>query len=403
MAMGSMGSTGVMDAARGMTWRDNKRYLWVLGALVPALPLFSGVFYELSGSPLSWWFGMIVFYGVIPVLDWLIGTDTNNPPETEVKEISQQQYYRWLVYLAIPAGYASLVWGAWVFMNYDLAWHELLGLTLSVGVASGIGINTAHELGHKTPELERWLAKIVLAPVAYGHFYIEHNRGHHVRVATPEDPASSRFGENFYEFLPRTVIGSLKSAWHLEKARLARRGQSVWSIHNNNLQAWAMTVLLYGAIAAWLGPWVLVFLFGQAVYGFSLLEVVNYLEHYGLMRQRRPNGGYERCLPEHSWNSNHTVTNVLLYHLQRHSDHHANPTRYYQALRHFEESPQLPGGYASMIPLAYIPPLWFRIMNPKVVAHYRGDMRRANIKPSIRDAVIARYASQAAPTPAATA
>lgn len=372
-------------------WRDSKRYLWLFGAVVPAMPLIGGYLYHLSGSPLSWWFTMIVFYGLIPLADWLIGTDTNNPPESLVRDLSQERYYRYAVYLAIPAGYASLIWGAWAFTHLDLAWYESVGLVLSVGVASGVGINTAHELGHKTPALERWFAKIVLAPVAYGHFYVEHNRGHHVRVATPEDPASSRFGETFYEFLPRSVFGSVKSAWELEAQRLARQGRGVWSIHNNNLQAWAMTVVLFGAITAWLGWIALPFLVLQAIYGFSLLEVVNYLEHYGLLRAKREDGSYERCQPHHSWNSNHIVTNILLYHLQRHSDHHANPTRYYQALRHFEQSPQLPSGYASMIPLAYIPPLWFRFMNPRVVAHFKGDMRKANIKPSIRDAVIARY------------
>ncbi|MDD3763065.1 MAG: alkane 1-monooxygenase [Nevskiales bacterium] len=376
-------------------WRDNKRYLWLLGAVVPALPLIGGYLYHLTGSPLSWWLAMIMVYAVIPLMDLLIGTDTNNPPETLVKEISQETYYRYAVYLAVPAGYASLIWGAWAFTHMDLAWHEALGLTLSVGVISGIGINTAHELGHKTPALERWMAKIALAPAAYGHFFIEHNRGHHVRVATPEDPASSRFGESFYAFLPRTVVGSLRSAWEIEAKRLAREGRGVWSIHNNNLQAWAMTVVLFGGLTAWLGWPALLFLVGQALYGLSLLEVVNYLEHYGLLRTKREDGSYERCQPHHSWNSNHIVTNIMLYHLQRHSDHHANPTRYYQALRHFEHAPQLPSGYASMILLAYCPPLWFKVMNPRVVAHYRGDMSKANIKPGIREQVIARYAKSA--------
>jgi alkane 1-monooxygenase len=215
-----------------------------------------------------------------------------------------------------------------------------------------------------------------------------------VRVATPEDPASSRFGESFWAFLPRTMAGSLKSAWEIEARRLRRNGQPVWSLRNNNLNAWAMTVALFGGLTIWLGWTVLPFLLLQAFVGASLLEVVNYLEHYGLLREKRADGTYERCQPKHSWNSNHIVTNVFLYQLQRHSDHHANPTRSYQSLRHFDEAPQLPTGYAGMIVLAYFTPLWFKIMNPKVVAHYQGDMRLANIKPEIRDAVIARYAPQ---------
>lgn len=383
-------NTAVMAPA----WRDSKRYLWPLGAFVIALPMIGWGLYALTGWSVWWWAGPIFVYGVIPFFDWAIGTDENNPPEAVVPTLERERYYRWAVYLAVPVEYASVAWGAWMFVHGGLAWHELLGLTISVAMISGVSINTAHELGHKTDGFERWLAKIALGPVAYGHFFVEHNRGHHVRVATPEDPASSRFGENFYEFLPRSMIGSLKSAWALERKRLARRGKSVWSIENENLQAWAITVVFFGALTAWLGWIVLPFLLVQAFYGASLLEVVNYLEHYGLKRAKRADGSYERCQPQHSWNSNHVVTNIFLYHLQRHSDHHANPTRSYQALRHFAEAPQLPSGYASMILLAYVPPLWFKIMDPKVVAHYGGDMRLANIKPSRHDEVIARYAPQ---------
>ncbi|HET8883635.1 MAG TPA: alkane 1-monooxygenase [Solimonas sp.] len=377
-------------------WHDSKRYLWPMGAVVIALPLLGWALYALSGWAISWWLAPIFVYGVIPLFDWLIGTDENNPPEARVPTLERERYYRWAVYLAVPIEYLSVVFGAWMFAHGTLAWHEIVGLTISVAMISGVSINTAHELGHKTDTFERWLAKIALGPVAYGHFFVEHNRGHHVRVATPEDPASSRFGENFYEFLPRSMIGSLRSAWALERKRLARQNRSVWSIHNENLQAWAITVVFFGALTVWLGWIVLPFLLVQAFYGATLLEVVNYLEHYGLKRQTRADGSYERCQPQHSWNSNHVVTNIFLYHLQRHSDHHANPTRSYQALRHFSEAPQLPSGYASMILLAYLPPLWFKIMDPKVVAHYRGDMRLANIKPSRHDAVIARYAAQRA-------
>ena len=185
--------------------------------------------------------------------------------------------------------------------------------------------------------------------------------------------------------------GSLRSAWSIEKARLNRLGHAVWSPFNDNLQAWAMTLLLFGALTAWLGWVVLPFLLLQALYGASLLEVVNYLEHYGLLRQRTTSGRYERCQPEHSWNSNHLVTNLFLYQLQRHSDHHAHPTRRFQALRHFEQSPQLPAGYASMILLAYVPWLWFRVMDPKVVEHYQGDLSLANVHPPARARLEARY------------
>jgi len=251
------------------------------------------------------------------------------------------------------------------------------------------------KLGHKKNTLDQWLARIALAPSWYGHFYVEHNRGHHKNVATPEDPASSRMGETFWAFLPRTVMGSLKSAWELEAERLAKQGKGAWSVHNQNLQSWAISLLMFAAVVAWLGWAVLPFLVIQAVYGFSLLEVVNYLEHYGLLRQKGADGRYERCQPRHSWNSNHIVTNLFLYHLQRHSDHHAFPARRFQALRHFDEGPQLPSGYAAMLMVAYIPPLWFALMDKKVLAHYDGDISRANLHPSKRKALLARYGRMA--------
>lgn len=377
-------------------WRDSKRYWWLLGAIAAAFPLMGYALYLGTGESIFFWWAPLMLYGVFPVLDYLIGEDNNNVPEDRVPALSQDSYYRYAVMLAIPVQLASFVWGAWMWVHGGLNGFEMAGLVISVGIVSGIAINTGHELGHQTDGLERFLAKLSLAPGAYGHFFVEHNRGHHVRVATPEDPASSRFGETFYEFLPRCVIGSFRSAWQIEKRRLEKQGKSVWHWSNDNLQGWAMTATIWGALLVWLGWAALPYLLIQAVYGGSLLEVVNYLEHYGLMRQKKADGSYERCQPQHSWNSNHVITNVFLYHLQRHSDHHANPTRSYQALRNFEDVPRLPSGYSAMILIAYVPWLWFRLMDPKVVAHYGGDMRKANIKPALREQVIAKYAAQSA-------
>lgn len=378
-------------AAMNTEWRDTRRYWWLLSTLTMLLPVGAVQMVQLTGWPVMWWFGFLFVFGVIPLFDVILGEETANPPEDRVSELENDRYYRYAVYISVPMLYGAFVYAAWVAGTWALPWYSYLGLAISTGCATGIAINTGHELGHKNDRLEKWLAKLALAPVFYGHFFVEHNRGHHVRVSTPEDPASSRFGETFWEFLPRTVLGSLKSAWHLEKQRLERQGKSVWHWRNDNLQAWGLSVLLWGALIVWLGWAVLPFLIIQSLFGFQLLEVVNYLEHYGLLRRKKESGRYERCRPEHSWNSNRRVTNIFLYQLQRHSDHHAYPTRSYQALRHFDESPQLPGGYASMILLAWIPPLWFRVMDHRVVAHYDGDMSRANIKPSIRDRVIAQY------------
>jgi alkane 1-monooxygenase len=377
------------------TWKDAKRYAWLLGLVIPFAPFIAWASVEVTGFEVFWFFGPLLVFVVFPLLDIAIGVDPTNPPDSILKWLEQDRYYRWCTYLFIPVQYAGLVFACWLWSNGDLSVLESLGLAVTMGVVGGIAINTAHELGHKRENSERWLSRVALAQTGYGHFFIEHNRGHHVRVATPEDPASSRLGESFWAFLPRTVAGSLTSAWGIEGARLDRLGKSHWSRHNDLLGAWAMTVALFAVLAIVFGPVVLPYLLIQAVLGFSLLEVVNYLEHYGLLRQKKEDGRYERCRPEHSWNSNNVASNVLLYHLQRHSDHHANPTRRYQALRHVDEAPQLPTGYAGMIVLAWVPPLWRRVMDPRLVEHFNGDLTRANIQPRKRNRILARYGGAA--------
>jgi alkane 1-monooxygenase len=365
-------------------WRDPKRYAWLLGLIVPTLPFLSWALVRATGSPVFWFYGPMLVFGIFPLLDVLRGTDDSNPPDSVIKWLEQDRYYRWCTYAYLPIQYAGLVFACWLWSRGHLSTVDKLGLALTVAMVSGIAINTAHELGHKRASLERWLSRVALAQSGYGHFFIEHNRGHHVRVATPEDPASARFGESFWAFLPRTVAGSLRSAWELEGARLDRVGARRVSVHNDILTAWAMSVVLFAALVAAFGLVVLPYLAIQAVIGFCLLEVVNYLEHYGLLREKRDDGRYERTRAEHSWNSNNVASNVLLYHLQRHSDHHANPIRRYQALRHMEDAPQLPTGYAGMILLAVVPPLWRRVMDHRVLAHYGGELQRANLEPSLR-------------------
>jgi alkane 1-monooxygenase len=372
-------------------WTDGKRYAWLLGLIVPLSPFMAWGMYEAWDAPVAWFLAPLLVFVVMPLLDTLIGKDSENPPDSIIKWLENDRYYRWCTYAFLPLQYGALVLAAALWSSGDLGLVATIGLTWSVGLVNGIGINTAHELGHKRASMERWLSKVALAPTFYGHFFIEHNRGHHVRVATPEDPASSRMGESFWAFLPRTVKGSFTSSWELEAERLQRTGSGPWTLKNDILGAWLMTVVLFGGLTIAFGPVVLPYLLVQAVLGFSLLEVVNYLEHYGLLRAKREDGRYVRTAPEHSWNANNVASNVFLYHLQRHSDHHANPIRRYQALRHFEEAPQLPTGYAGMIVLAAFPPLWRRVMDPRVLAHYEGDLEKVNIHPRKRERVLARY------------
>ncbi len=372
-------------------WTDRKRYLWLFGLLIPTFPFLGGALASLTGWNGFWYIGPVLILIVIPLIDLSTGLDRSNPPDDLIKSLEEDKYYRWVTFLYLPLQYAALIWACWLWSGDSLSLASEIGLALTVGTVAGVGINTAHELGHKRESVERWLAKIALAQSFYGHFYIEHNRGHHVKVATPEDPASARMGESLYMFLPRTIGGSVRSAWRLEQPRFKRRNQSHWSLRNDVLNAWLMSIVLWTALVVFFGPQILPFLVLQAFVGIVLLETVNYLEHYGLLRQRTQTGRWERVIPAHSWNSNNIATNVLLYHLQRHSDHHANPTRRYQALRDDQEAPVLPTGYAGMIVLALFPPLWCRVMDPRVLDHYHGDVGLANMQPSKRAKLIAAY------------
>nr|WP_165944602.1 alkane 1-monooxygenase [Saccharopolyspora terrae] len=399
MATAAANVSGTVPAGSTERWKDKKRYLWLIGLVMPSLAFVAMGAHALTGVGAWFWIGPVVLLVIVPAVDLLTGLDRSNPPDDVIEALENDKYYRWITFLYSPIQYAGFVAALWLIARGDLSVVDKIGLAVTIGCIGGIGINTAHELGHKKESHERWLSKIALAQSFYGHFYIEHNRGHHVRVATPEDPASARVGENFYRFWPRTVWGSLTSAWHLEKKRYARRGQHPFRIGNDVLNAWVMSAVLWGGLLAWLGIGILPYLLVQAVVGFSLLEVVNYMEHYGMLRRRTGpdgTGRYERVLPSHSWNSNNIATNVLLYHLQRHSDHHANPTRRYQTLRDYEESPVLPTGYAGMILIAMVPAIWRRVMDPRVAAHFGGDMSRANIAPRKRAKVLARYPAPAA-------
>ncbi|QQG86593.1 alkane 1-monooxygenase [Mycobacteroides chelonae] len=369
------------------SWRDPKRILWLLGLIVPGLVALSWLLVKISGVTLFWWLGPILVFVIIPICDEIAGSDRENPPEAVLEWLEHDLFYRIATYLYLPNQYLSLILACWFWSGggwLTMTWIDKTGLMLTVGTIGGIGINTAHELGHKRVNTEKWLSKIALAQTGYGHFFIEHNRGHHARVATPEDPATSRFGESLYRFIPRSVSGSLRSAWAIESGRYKRMGRSRWSLGNDILNAWLMTVVLFAVLLLWFGPVVTPWLIGQAIFGFCLLESVNYLEHYGLRRQKLTDGRYERVRPSHSWNSNTVIANVFLFHLQRHSDHHAHPVRRYQVLRHTEEAPQLPRGYGTMLLLAMFPPVWRKVMDPRVLRHYNGNIELVGLPPRSR-------------------
>jgi len=364
---------------RAMRYVDRHRWRWSLSLAIPLLPLVGIAMAEVTGRRWLLWMPVAFIYVALPALDWLVGTDSHSPPEEVVPRLEQERFYRWLVFAAVPVHVGVLIGGFWYAMTQAQGLHETLAIVVALGFSGALSINTGHELGHKGDRSHRILSMISLAVSGYGHFRIEHNLGHHVEVATPEDSASARMGESVYRFARREMPGAVLRAWRLEAGRLRRTGRGPWSPGNEILQALCITLLLQGGLVAWLGWKALPWLVLHNLWAWFQLTGVNYIEHYGLLRQRLDDGRYERCRPCHSWNSNHLVSNLLLFHLQRHSDHHVHAERRYHLLRHFDEAPQLPSGYMGMLVLSYFPALFFRAMDPRLLAQVNGNLNRVNL------------------------
>lgn len=288
---------------------------------------------------------------IIPLIDAVLGIEKSNP--------SEDQYQRWkrpivwapLLYLYSFTHFGLIVFGLIKAQTLG-SYSDLFLLSVSVGLyTGGLGITVAHELCHKKEVSHRLLANLLLSSVWYQHFAVEHVRGHHFNVSTPEDPASARLGENVYKFLIRSIVMSFIHAFKIDSTQVMG----------------GVVVSLFFTASAWLiGENALIFFMIQAVVALVLLELVNYLEHYGLVRSKQPSGRYEKVTPLHSWNSSHKFSNFLLFNLQRHSDHHASAHLPFTVLKNHDQSPQLPSGYPGMILIALIPPLWFRVMHPKI-------------------------------------
>jgi alkane 1-monooxygenase len=363
-------------------YRDKKRWLWLLSVLSPSAPLLAALAIYTTGNYI-WAFAPMFFYFVcVPLLDSFFGEDTNNPPEEVVELLSQDTYYRALLFLSIPVFYASFLGAIFIIMTTDMPIWAAVALILGAGTSSGSGITVGHELGHKYNFINQCGSKIILALTGYGHFTIEHNRGHHILVATPEDPASAKMGETVYRFALREIPGTAVRGWELENARLEKKGIGFWHYRNDILQSYAITLAIALPLILTFGWGALPFILLHHFSGWMQLTFANYVEHYGLLRNKKDNGRYEPCEPHHSWNTNHIVSNLMLFHLQRHSDHHANPLRPYQALRNFDELPRLPSGYPGSYLLATFPPLWFSVMDEKVMAWANCDIAKTNHLPN---------------------
>lgn len=315
-----------------------------------------------------WVFLTPVFaFGLIPLLELVFPVDTQNLSEEAIESKLKNKLFDWLLYLNLPIVYGLVFYGLIVISTKSLETYEIIGIVLSVGIVLGVnGINVGHELGHRQATKERFIGKALLLPSLYMHFYIEHNFGHHLHAATPEDPATARYNQSVYSFWLTSVFRQYINAWAIQNKLLTNKNQSFFSFKNDMLY-YTILQLGYLVVIWWVfGILGLSLAVLAAVVGFLLLETVNYIEHYGLMRLKTKSGRYERVKEIHSWNSNHIIGRIVLYELTRHSDHHFKSSKKYQILDCHDESPQMPFGYPTSMVLALIPPLWFRIMNKRV-------------------------------------
>ncbi|GAB5400750.1 MAG: alkane 1-monooxygenase [Aureisphaera sp.] len=312
-------------------------------------------------------FTPIFAFVLIPVLETILPVQTDNLSEDEVHSKAKNKFFNILLYLNLPLVYGIVLWFLWSLTQTSYSTLELSGLIFSVGIVIGSnGINVAHELGHRTLQWEKTLGKLLLLPSLYMHFYIEHNYGHHLHAATPEDPASAKYNQSVYAFWFTSMFRQYGSAWRIQQNLLKREGLSFISIKNDMLWytlfqiAYLATIyVLLGFTATWVA-------FVVGLVGALLLETINYIEHYGLSRQKRDSGRYERVSEIHSWNSNHILGRMMLYELTRHSDHHFKAHKKYQLLDYHDTSPQMPFGYPTSMVLSLVPPLWFSIMNKRI-------------------------------------
>jgi len=329
--------------------------------------LYYGAIASFLSSGFVVWLPLIYSWLFIPLVELFTKPDESNLSAAEEELVKKNIWYDVLLYMVVPFQFFALG----LFLNEitysPQAWNDIVGKTMAMGLLCGVmGINVGHELGHRSNKTEQFLGKLLLLSSLYMHFFIEHNKGHHKRVGTPDDPASARYGEMVYAFYFRATIFGYFSAWRIANRDARKKGYKAFSLHNEMLQFQIIQIAFVALVFFFFG-WLTTLLFlAAALHGILLLETVNYIEHYGLQRKQIAEGKYERAMPEHSWNSNHIIGRVMLFELSRHSDHHYLASRKYQILRHHQNSPQMPTGYPGMMLLSTLPPLWFKVMNKRI-------------------------------------
>lgn len=333
--------------------------------LVYTIPATTAVSF-LSEGVWSW---TAVFYafGLLPILDHFFKIDRTNLSPQQESDAQKSRLFDLLLYMVVPVQLGFFAWFILASSEFTVLDLDSLGKIFSMGTMGSVtAINVAHEIGHRKGRVNKIIAKSLLATVLYSHFYEEHNYGHHKNVATPEDPATARKGEWVYLFYFRSVMMGLISAFRIESKRLSRKKKWFLSLENGVLVWQAIQVAMLVVIWNWFGIIALLGALLSAAIAVFILEAINYVEHYGLVRKKESEYRYEKVKPHHSWNADNAIGRAVLFELTRHSDHHENPHREYQILRTPENVPELPTGYPGMVLLTLVPPVYFQVMKSRL-------------------------------------
>ena len=329
------------------------------------VPLSAFISFESMG--LGTYASVIYAFIALPFLDLIIGNHTENLSKDEKDNKKSKWVFDAMLYLNLPIVFSLLYLVFTKIETQEYAVYELIGLGLSAGILLATNaINVAHELGHRTPYFERFMSKCLYMPCLYMHFYIEHNFGHHMNVATPKDGATAKYNQTVFSFWVTSVTRQYADAWIRQIKLLKTEKRPFFSVKNDMLWYHLIQPTYIFGVFYFFSINAMLFAIAIGVVSFLFLESINYIEHYGLRRFKTSSGRYERVQPHHSWNSNFNIGRIVLYELTRHSDHHFKSSKKYQLLNSYDQSPTLPFGYPASILLSLVPPLWFKIMNPLV-------------------------------------
>ena len=313
------------------------------------------------------YFTVFFVFVLLPLADWVAGKEKKNLSISEVQKKEAEKIFDFMLYFNVPIVFGLLFWAFWHIDNGNSSFTESIGLAISMGVMLATNaINVAHELGHRKERFDKTLSKLLYMPCLYMHFFIEHNYGHHLNVATDEDGASAKYNQSLYFFWVKSITKQYWDAWKKQMELLEKSHSGFFSVKNDMMWYVLIQGVYLFSVYNFFSETSLFFAVAIGVMSFLFLETINYIEHYGLRRKKLDSGRYERVKKNHSWNSDHNVGRIVLYELTRHSDHHFKSNKKYQVLNSYDEGPQLPFGYPTSILISFIPPLWFKIMNKRV-------------------------------------